>query len=240
MQFDYVSTKNRLFSLASSDFEENWGYRKRCTCNTNDCSSDSCICFQINKASIVCLYYCFEGCNCDESCKLRLKKSFEDKLEVFNTKDGRNKGVKLKENIEKNTFLIEYVGEVLTKEEVIVNRKKYLKRSSANYIFSLNEIITIDNKSETLYTAIDATEVGNIARFINHSCEPNCEVRVIRLKSLRFGHLCIFSKRKLSAEEEITISYGSSIKPHPNSTVCLCKTENCKGVLPFDISPSQN
>lgn len=60
------------------------------------------------------------------------------------------------------TFVDEYMGEVIDQHEMIKRMKKKLYRNN-NYMVQL--------KHDEI---IDATRKGNITRFINHSCEPNC------------------------------------------------------------------
>lgn len=60
------------------------------------------------------------------------------------------------------TFVDEYMGEVINQHEMIKRMKKKLYRNN-NYMVQLNHD-----------EIIDATRKGNITRFINHSCEPNC------------------------------------------------------------------
>lgn len=104
--------------------------------------------------------------------------------------------------------MIEYVGERITKAES-------LKRCEANneYIFSLT-------KSEDLDGKVD----WNPARFINHSCEPNCE-------ALMDGErVWIHALRGIRAGEEVTFNYGYDLtdyKEHP----CRCGTEGCIGFI---------
>lgn len=60
------------------------------------------------------------------------------------------------------TFVDEYMGEVIDQNEMIKRMKKILYKNN-NYMVQL--------KHDEI---IDATRKGNITRFINHSCEPNC------------------------------------------------------------------
>jgi len=60
------------------------------------------------------------------------------------------------------SFVDEYIGEVIDQHEMIKRMKKKLYKNN-NYMVQL--------KHDEI---IDATKKGNITRFINHSCEPNC------------------------------------------------------------------
>ena len=71
---------------------------------------------------------------------------------------------------------------------------------------------------------IDGDFPWNTARFINHSCSPNCEVRIAR------GRIWIVSRRKIRAGEELTYDYGydfESFEEHP----CRCGSRGCVGYI---------
>jgi SET domain-containing protein len=85
--------------------------------------------------------------------------------------------------IEKGGFIIEYVGEAITTAEADKRGGKYLFETSKN-------------------RTIDGSARSNTARYINHSCSPNCEVEVRR------GHILIFAKRDIEAGEELNYDYG--------------------------------
>ena len=110
--------------------------------------------------------------------------------------------------IAKGTRVIEYVGEKITKAES-------LKRCEENnqYIFALDDEFDVDG------------DVGwNPAKFINHSCAPNCEAE------LADGRIWIIARRQISIGEEVTFNYGYDLedyKEHP----CHCGSPNCAGYI---------
>ena len=75
---------------------------------------------------------------------------------------------------------------------------------------------------------IDPTFKGNLARFINHSCDPNCETQKWHV----LGEICvgIFTLRDVDEGEELTFNYGFDILK-TTFQKCLCKSKNCKGYL---------
>ena len=75
---------------------------------------------------------------------------------------------------------------------------------------------------------IDPTYKGNLARLINHSCEPTC----ITVKWNVLGETCIgiFALRQIEEDEELTFDYQFDCYQTP-LTKCLCGTKNCKGYL---------
>src|SRR5208283_1452802 len=91
-----------------------------------------------------------------------------------------------KMDIAAGTRVIEYVGEKITKAESL------RRCESANeYIFSLGD-----------ESDLDGNVPWNPARFLNHSCDPNCEVEWAG------EHLWIIAKRDIRAGEELTFNYG--------------------------------
>ena len=130
-------------------------------------------------------------------------------------------GVFATKKIKKNTKIIQYVGEKLTRSEG--NRrseqriKKYLKsqKTGSVYIFELNSKYDIDGLQRY-----------NKARYINHSCSPNCEVDIIR------GKIWIMSIKKISKGEEFSYDYGYDFdKDDFNDHVCNCGSLNCIGYI---------
>ena len=93
-----------------------------------------------------------------------VKKSSKHGKGVFSTKE-----------IKKNTKIIQYIGEKISKAEgdrrSALRIKRFLnsKKTGSVYIFELNKKYDIDGSL-----------IKNKARYINHSCDPNCEVDIIR------------------------------------------------------------
>lgn len=95
--------------------------------------------------------------------------------------------------------VIEYVGTVVTTEVV--------ERSGGKYFFKIDES-----------HAVDGSARSNIARYINHSCEPNAEAFVYGRR------VWIYSKRALRAGEQITIDYGEEyLTAHMSRVACKCE-----------------
>jgi len=108
-------------------------------------------------------------------------------------------GLFTERDIKKGEFVVEYTGEVITRAEANRRGGKYLFETSANRV--------IDGKGR-----------GNIARYINHSCRPNCEV------DIRRGRILIFAKRNIKAGEELSYDYGKEyFEDHIAPVGCRCK-----------------
>ena len=83
-----------------------------------------------------------------------------------------NWGLYAMENIAANDMIIEYVGEKVRQQVADMRERQYLKSGiGSSYLFRIDE-----------NTVIDATKKGGIARFINHSCTPNCTAKIIKVE----------------------------------------------------------
>ncbi|XP_013392113.1 histone-lysine N-methyltransferase SETMAR-like [Lingula anatina] len=99
--------------------------------------------------------------------------------------------------------------------------------------------------NEVLTTYIDPTKIGNVGRFINHSCGPNLYIVPVRVDN-SVPKLALFASRDIFAGEELSFNYSGSSGPKPKSTendcvlslrkLCHCGYADCQGFLPFDES----
>lgn len=92
-------------------------------------------------------------------------------------------GLFTRDPIEKGRCIVEYTGRVLSKAEEYTTRSKYL--------FEVSKRTTIDGRDRS-----------NTARYINHSCRPNCEVEIWR------GRVYVMAKRAIKPGEELAYDYG--------------------------------
>ncbi len=75
---------------------------------------------------------------------------------------------------------------------------------------------------------IDAGPKGNLARFMNHSCEPNCETqRWLVNGDIRIG---LFALKNIPAKTELTFNYNLDCLSNEKA-VCKCGSKNCSGFL---------
>ena len=130
-------------------------------------------------------------------------------------------GVFATSNISKNTKIIQYIGEKVTRVEgdrrSAERIKKFLnkKNEGSVYIFELNKKYDIDGSP--LY---------NKARYINHSCVPNCEVDIIN------NEIWISSIKSIKKGEELNYDYGYSFDEDDYSDhICKCNTNKCIGYI---------
>ena len=131
------------------------------------------------------------------------------------------KGVFAKTIIPKGTRIVEYAGLRVPKTNLVEDLKNGL--TSIRYIMNLNET-----------TVIDGERNGNYARFINHSCAPNCEVYY-------FSEIpYIYAMREILPNEELSFDYrlgfdslteDISIEKKKEWFPCKCGASNCRGTL---------
>ncbi|XP_065880732.1 histone-lysine N-methyltransferase ASHH2 isoform X2 [Euphorbia lathyris] len=131
-------------------------------------------------------------------------------------------GLRLEEDIPKGHFLIEYVGEVLDMHTYEARQKEYAFNSHKHFYF-----MTL-NGSEV----IDACAKGNLGRFINHSCDPNCRTE----KWVVNGEICIglFALRDIKKDEEVTFDYNYVRVFGAAAKKCYCSSSNCRGYIGGD------
>ncbi|TWO66677.1 SET domain-containing protein [Caenimonas sedimenti] len=129
------------------------------------------------------------------------------------------KGVFAVQDIPEGARLIEYVGEIISWKEA--QRRHPWNPEDPNHTFYFH----VDEKR-----VIDAAHGGNASRWINHSCNPNCEADEDE------GRIFIKSLRNIEAGEELNYDYGLIIdEPYTKALKaeypCWCGSKNCRGTL---------
>ncbi|NXM33845.1 NSD2 methyltransferase, partial [Oxyruncus cristatus] len=132
--------------------------------------------------------------------------------------DGKGWGLVAKRDIKKGEFVNEYVGELIDEEECMA-RIKYAHENDITHFYML----TIDKDR-----IIDAGPKGNYSRFMNHSCQPNCETLKWTVNGdTRVG---LFAVCDIPAGTELTFNYNLDCLGN-EKTVCKCGAPNCSGFL---------
>ncbi|GAP87672.1 putative histone-lysine N-methyltransferase [Rosellinia necatrix] len=131
-----------------------------------------------------------------------------------------NWGLYAMENINKDDMIIEYVGEQVRQQISEIRENRYLKSGiGSSYLFRIDDS-----------TVIDATKKGGIARFINHSCMPNCTAKIIKVEGSK--RIVIYALRDIAQNEELTYDYKFEREIGSLDRIpCLCGTTACKGFL---------
>lgn len=121
------------------------------------------------------------------------------------------------EPIEAEDFVIEYVGELIRPRISDIREREYEKMGiGSSYLFRMDDDFVVD-----------ATKRGGIARFINHSCEPNCYTKVISVEGQK--KIFIYAKRQIYAGEEITYNYKFPLEE--KKIPCNCGSKRCRGSM---------
>jgi SET domain-containing protein len=121
--------------------------------------------------------------------------------------------------IKKGERIIEYTGERITHAEADLRYDDDSMDVHHTFLFTVSKRI-----------CIDATHTGNDARFINHSCEPNCESEIER------GRVFIDAIRDIAAGEELFYDYayersGDETEKDEVQYRCLCGAASCRGSI---------
>nr|XP_019959050.1 PREDICTED: histone-lysine N-methyltransferase 2C isoform X3 [Paralichthys olivaceus] len=118
-------------------------------------------------------------------------------------------------DIEKQTMMIEYNGTILRNEVAI--RKEKLYRSQNREVF----MFRIDSEH-----IVDATRNGGLARYINHSCAPNCVAEVVTFE--RGYKIIISCVRRVEKGEELCFDYQFDTAEVQHKIACHCGAPECR------------
>ncbi|KAI5952851.1 SET2 [Candida jiufengensis] len=153
-------------------------------------------------------------CLCGEDCQnQRFQKREYADVSVFQT-ELKGYGLRANSTITEGQFIYEYIGEVIDEPTFRNKMIEYDQKQYKHFYFMML-------KQDSF---IDATEKGSLARFVNHSCNPNAYVdKWVVGEKLRMG---IFSKRKIIPGEEITFDYNVD-RYGAQSQPCYCGEPNC-------------
>ncbi|KAL6217038.1 hypothetical protein ACLB2K_010255 [Fragaria x ananassa] len=125
--------------------------------------------------------------------------------------------------ISRDEMVVEYVGEIVgqrvsDKRENEYQSAKKLQYKSACYFFRIDK-----------EHIIDATCKGGIARFVNHSCSPNCVAKVISVRNEK--KVVFLAERDIFPGEEITYDYHFNHEDEGKKIPCFCNSKNCRRYL---------
>ncbi|ELU06966.1 hypothetical protein CAPTEDRAFT_176480 [Capitella teleta] len=159
------------------------------------------------------------ACPCGDRCSnQRIQRHHHaEGLEKFVTAD-RGHGVRSKHPLVNGQYICEYLGEVVSEEEF--RRRMADDYSAAPHHYCLN----LDSG-----TVIDGYRMGSISRFINHSCEPNCEMQKWNINGVY--RIALFSLKDIPPGEELTYDYNFQSYNVHSQQICKCGSANCRGVV---------
>ncbi|KAK1805371.1 hypothetical protein P4O66_019681 [Electrophorus voltai] len=158
-------------------------------------------------------------CPCGEQCDNQRIQRHEwvQCLERFRT-EGKGWGIRTKEPLRSGQFIIEYLGEVVSEQEFRSRMMEQYFSHSGQYCLNLDSGMVIDSY-----------RMGNEARFINHSCEPNCEMQKWSVNGVyRIG---LFALKDMDSGTELTYDYNFHSFNTEEQQVCKCGSEGCRGII---------
>ena len=129
-------------------------------------------------------------------------------------------GLFAKNDIKKGAKVIQYIGDKVTKKEGDKRADKQIRKAKKDknngmvYVFELNKRYDIDGDVDY-----------NFAKYINHSCNPNCEVYGTGLK------VWVYAIKDIKKGEELTYDYGFSFDEDYKDFPCRCRSKNCVGYI---------
>lgn len=169
---------------------------------------------------------CHADCRCMPRCRRAVVCRGPPPDCVLRVCETRHKGLGLfaATPIARGAFVCEYAGEVLRMEE--------LRRRLGRPVYVVIVREHVDNGRRVLRTVIDATRCGNVARYINHGCEPNLVARPVRAGYV-IPSLAFYAARDIATGEELCWSYTDEARAVGQSrTRCRCGAATCVGRLP--------
>ncbi|KAB1225018.1 Histone-lysine N-methyltransferase, H3 lysine-9 specific SUVH3 [Morella rubra] len=200
------------------------------------------------------IHECSPACSCFPNCKNRVSQhGLKVHLEVFRTTD-RGWGLRSWDPIRAGTFICEYAGEVV---DEVKGRRGGEEGENDEYLFDTNrvyntfkwncepELLEEESSGDAnedykipFPLVISAKTIGNVARFMNHSCSPNVfwQPVLYEQSNQSFLHIAFFAMGHIPPMKELTYDYGISRSDEVDGDIelnrkkkCLCGSSNCRG-----------
>ncbi|GMH44520.1 hypothetical protein BSKO_12472 [Bryopsis sp. KO-2023] len=154
--------------------------------------------------------------------------------------DKKGWGVHACGEIAEGSLVCEYVGEIISSKEAVRRLKEYDSATSGegHCLLVVREILP--SRRMQLRSNIDATKMGNVARFINHRCDGgNLELLIGRGRGQFLPRIMLHAKFDIRSGEELSFSYGESLSAPlspggKNKRPCFCGAGCCGGYLPAE------
>ena len=136
--------------------------------------------------------------------KIKDNTGWQERFVVKKSGPGKGHGMYARVPIKKKDFILEYTGKVIP--------TPVADTLNTRYLFEINSKWTIDGATRT-----------NVARYINHSCNPNCEVFIQK------GRIMIYAWKKMAVGDELTFDYGDEyFDEFFKKSGCRCGAKKCR------------
>ncbi len=152
--------------------------------------------------------------------KKKISHFFNPKIKVIRSSI-HNKGVIAKKDIKKGEFIIEYIGEYITKKESDKRAEEVLQKSREDNSHGAVYIFTLNNTYD-----IDGNVWYNKTKYFNHSCSPNAEAELDEDAQ----EIWIKAIKPIKKGQEITYDYGYDLD-NWDEHICKCGSKNCVGYI---------
>jgi euchromatic histone-lysine N-methyltransferase len=231
-----------------------------CTCLSVCLPGDAnCSCAQRNGGNLpygssgllVCrkpmVYECGESCRCSFNCRNKVtQKGVRIHFEVFKT-GNRGWGLRSWDPIRAGSFLCEYIGEAIDDAkcdldsheddymfQALCPGEKTLKWNYGPELIGEQSTNISADTFEPLPLKISAKKMGNVSRFMNHSCAPNVFWQPVQFdhEDDLHPHIMFFALKHIPPMTELTYDYGdigTDSSGVPRAKNCLCGSSNCRG-----------
>ncbi|KYN40734.1 Histone-lysine N-methyltransferase ash1 [Trachymyrmex septentrionalis] len=217
--------------LSGRDLVPSWNYKKirtniyydvkpttlyeaqACECKQESGCGDDCINRMVFSECSPQLCPCGDKC---ENQKIQ-KHEWSPGLQRFMTED-KGWGVRTQQAIKSGDFILEYVGEVVSEREFKSRMATRYANDTHHYCLHLDGGLVIDGH-----------RMGGDGRFVNHSCEPNCEMQ--KWSVLGLPRMALFASRDIKPGEELTYDYNFALFNPSEGQQCRCGSNACRGVI---------
>lgn len=219
-RFKLIKQNRPVNDVAQSSVDDiKMASKQRCECKPDGeilCGTDECL----NRLMML---ECDPGtCPVKDKCRnQRFRKRQYPVCVPFKT-ENVGWGLRTTQDIKKGDFVIEYVGELIDEAECNRRMEEKMDRGDTTFYF-----LTIDKDR-----IIDAGPAANHARFMNHSCQPNCETQkwVVNGQT-KVG---LFAMYDVPAGTELTFNYNLDCRGNEKMQ-CRCNSDNCSGYIGLPV-----
>ena len=130
----------------------------------------------------------------------------------------RGWGIRTIEAIKAGDFILEYIGEVVSEKEFKTRMAERYQNDQHHYCLNLDSGMVIDGYRK-----------ANEGRFVNHSCEPNCEMQKWSVNG--YYRVGLFALRDIMPNEELSYDYNFDNFNLETQQVCRCGSAKCRGYI---------